>query len=91
MTFRDRAVASMAAKPQRRVIYGGQAGQGQGGEHEPEATQCDVVLRPPFVLTRRPRLAGASPTSRPEAGSSYLRVVEPKRRSRLDQGITCER
>ena len=38
------AAASVAAKPKRGVIYGGQASQGQRGEHESEVPQCDVVV-----------------------------------------------
>src|SRR5215216_1649269 len=35
---------SALAESQRRVVHGGEACQGEGGEHEPEVAQCDVVV-----------------------------------------------
>ena len=35
---------SVAAEPQRRVVHGGEACERQGGEHEPEVAQGDVVV-----------------------------------------------
>src|SRR5438045_4045101 len=36
--------SSVATQSQRRVVDGGQAGEREGGEHEPEVAQRDVVV-----------------------------------------------